>query len=44
MTTSVTTLEDCEGKLKAAEERRKTLESEKLQKLSQAEKHAQEVR
>ncbi len=44
MTTSITTLEDCNEKLRQAEERRKQHEAEKLEKLSQQEKHAQEVR
>jgi len=44
MTQSITTLEDCEEKQRAAEERRKKLEAERKERAEQAEKHAKEVR
>lgn len=44
MTASVTTLEECEEKQKAAEARRRKAEEERKEKLEQAEKHAQEAR
>ena len=44
MTSSIATLEEWEEKQKAAEERRKLKEVEKLERLTLAEKHAQEVR
>ena len=44
MTASIATLEEWEEKQKAAEERRKTMEGEKMEKLTLQEKHAKEVR
>lgn len=44
MTASTTTLEEWTDKQKAAEERRKKMEQEKMDRLAEAEKHAQEVR
>ena len=44
MTMSITCLEDIEERMAAAEIRRKKAEAEKMEKLSQKEKHAEEVR
>lgn len=44
MNTSTTTLEDIEEKLKTAEERKKQFIEERIEKLSEQDKHAQEVR
>lgn len=44
MNTSATTLEEIEEKIRAAEERRKQHEHDKMERLAEMEKHAEEVR